>query len=167
MNTIFLSSTDDNLFFGITRIIWQHTSTTMERLFGLFWLVFFFSMKKRSFIHVTNIWTRESHWPRAHLSIPTLPFPCQPSKIPQSTTSSWLFSQKLQQSYKNNGEVCFTQSKCFAASNVNILINGVLVFVWGIFFNSLLPYLCSHSHNAIRTEAALNFYNREEERNTT
>lgn len=132
-----------------------------------FWFWFFFPMKKRSFIHVTNIWTRESHWPRAHLSIPTLLFPCQPSKIPQSTTSSWLFSQKLQQSYKNNGEVCFTQSKCFAASNVNILINGVLVFVGVFFFNSLLPYLCSHSHNAIRTEAALNFYNREEERNTT
>lgn len=106
----------------------------------------FFSMKKRYFCQRDRkIGREESHRPRAHLNIPTLLFPCQPSKIPHNTTSSWLFSEKLQQSYKNNGEVCFTQSKCFAASNVNILINGFF------FFNSLLPYWRSHSHRAIRT----------------
>lgn len=92
---------------------YQNNKTTYFHHYGVFFIlfgVFFFFYEEIFYPCDRKIWTKkESHWPRDHLSIPTLLLPCQPSKIPQSTTSSWLFSEKLQQSYKNNGEVCFTQ----------------------------------------------------------
>lgn len=129
-NTIFSSSTSNNFLFALTRTTEQQTAITTG-----FWGILF-GFLQRSFVHVTERWEQK----RATTQEPTwLSLPSYSSANPVK----FLTAQPLPGYFQWNptrtmGSLFYSKSKCFAASNVNILINGV-------FFNSLLPYSRSHS----------------------
>lgn len=148
------------LFFGIPKIIQQHTSTTI----GFFCILFYFSLLWRR--EILSIWQKDLH-KREPLTKSPLEYPYPPIPLPTQKNSSEhnlflaIFRETAAIIQEQWGSLFYSKSKCFVASNVNILINGFFFF-----FNSLLPYLCSHSHRTIRTEAALNFYSTGEKYNT-
>lgn len=145
-------------------IFWHSQNNTTEyfhhyRLF-LYFVLFFSSMKKINLVHLTERFAQKRAIDKSPLEYPYPPIPL-PTQKNSSEHNLFLaiFRETAAIIQEQWGSLFYSKSKCFVASNVNILING-------IFFLTLYCHTCVHIHTELSGQK-LHSTSIAQERNTT